>query len=146
MSATTVSDAPRSLIYVDTSAFVKLLFAEPESEALRRWLAGSSGALIASALLEVELSRAVVRAQSDGRPAAAGASVEALLVAVDLIDLSDDQLKYAAALPDSYLRTLDAIHLAAAFSVEGQLSAIVTYDLRMIQAAKARRLTVASPA
>ena len=50
-------DAQRALIYVDTSAVVKLLFAEAETESLRRWLAGASPSLVSSALLEVELPR-----------------------------------------------------------------------------------------
>jgi len=37
-----VSDNPPALTYVDTSAVVKLLFAEAESDALRAWLANTA--------------------------------------------------------------------------------------------------------
>ena len=139
-------DAPRALIYVDTSAIVKLLFAEAESEALRRWLGEASPSLVSSALLEVELFRTVIRARSQSGARVPDAAVRALLDAIDLIDLDAGQLKVASELTDAYLRALDAIHLAATLTVRDRLGAVLTYDVRMIQAAQARSLTVVAPA
>ena len=69
-----------------------------------------------------------------------------MLNAVDIIDLDGEQLAAAGALPDPYLRTLDAIHLAAALSLGAHLAAIVTYDVRMLQAAQARSIVCVAPA
>jgi predicted nucleic acid-binding protein len=121
-----VPDARRALTYVDTSAIVKVLFAEAESEALRRWLAEASPALVSSALLEVELARTVIRARSQSGARVSDAAVRAVLDAIDLIDLDARQLKVASGLTDAYLRALDAIHLAAALTVSDRLDAILT--------------------
>jgi predicted nucleic acid-binding protein len=141
-----VPDARRALTYVNTSAIVKVLFAEAESEALRRWLAEASPALVSSAPLEVELARTVIRARSQSGARVSDAGVRAVLDAIDLIDLDARQLKVASGLTDAYLRALDAIHLAAALTVSDRLGAILTYDVRMIQRAQACSLMVVAPA
>jgi uncharacterized protein len=141
-----VPDARPALIYVDTSAIVKVLFAEAESEALRRWLAEASPSLVASALLEVELARTVIRARSQSGVVVSDAAVRAVLDAIDLIDLDASQLRVASGFTDTYLRALDAIHLAAALTMRASLGALLTYDVRMMQAAQARSLTVVAPA
>lgn len=51
----------------------------------------------------------------------------------------------AAALEPGTLRTLDAIHLATALALGEELDAVVTYDRRMTEAAKATGLAVAAP-
>jgi predicted nucleic acid-binding protein len=48
--------------------------------------------------------------------------------------------------PQVQLRSLDAIHLAAAQTVGDDLRAIVTYDRRMADAAGALGLVVQTPA
>lgn len=144
-SAVIVSDAGSALTYIDTSAAIKLVFPEAESAALARWLTDSSAALVSSALLEVEFERAVKRAAAQGNAPARDA-VNAVLSAVDLIDLDVAQLRMAAQLPDPYLRALDAIHVAAALAVAPKLARVVTYDVRMIQALAARSIATASPA
>ena len=55
-------------------------------------------------------------------------------------------LTEAAAIEQPFLRTLDAIHLAAATSVRAGLSAFVTYDKRLAAAAGEIGLPVLSPA
>jgi predicted nucleic acid-binding protein len=62
------------------------------------------------------------------------------------LDLDRELLDRAAALPaDTPLRSLDAIHLAAAQTLPA-LRAVVTYDLRMQAAARSFGLPVEAPA
>jgi predicted nucleic acid-binding protein len=128
--------------YLDSSALVKLVQREPESAALRRFLRrlGAAG-LVTSALARVE----VVRAVGDGGPAAI-AQARRLLARVDQINIDRDLLDAAAALPGVSLRTLDAIHLAAAVSLGSALQSVVTYDVRMQAVATALGLATDAPA
>jgi hypothetical protein len=68
-----------------------------------------------------------------------------LLRRLDLIQLEDELLDSAAALDGGVLRSLDAIHLAAAQTLTDELDAIVTYDDRMTTAAGSLGLSVAAP-
>lgn len=126
--------------YLDTSAVVKLLMREPETAALRRrlrsWRKRSS-----AALLRVELLRAVKRA---GLPRLL-AEARRQLRGISLIRLDDDLLERAAELEPPSVRSLDAIHIAAALSLGPDLAAIITYDERMSQAAAAIGLPVVAP-
>ena len=65
---------------------------------------------------------------------------------LDLIAVSTRVLNEAAAIEQPFLRTLDAIHLAAAMSLRASLSAFVTYDKRLAAAAGETGLPVLSPA
>ena len=60
--------------------------------------------------------------------------------------LDDALLDAAGALDPGVLRSLDAIHLAAALTVAAQLEAVVTYDPRMAAAARLLGLRVSAPA
>lgn len=51
--------------YLDTSALVRLVAPEPESDALREWLAGRTETLVTSDLARTELFRAVRRARPE---------------------------------------------------------------------------------
>lgn len=127
-------------IYLDTSALVKLVIAEAESEALRSYLAGHPGMpRAASGLVRTELRRAVVRAASHVLP-----SAERVLSALALVRLDDDLLDTAGTLGPMMLRSLDAVHLAGALRV-APLSALITYDNRMAQAATSLGFTVVAP-
>jgi uncharacterized protein len=126
--------------YLDASAVVKLLVQEAETTALRRQLK-SWPHRAASALLRVELLRTVRRA---GVPRLMeGARRQ--LASIDLIRLDDDLLERAAEIEPSTVRSLDAIHLATALSLGGDLAAVVTYDTRMGTAARALGLPVIAP-
>lgn len=127
--------------YLDTSAAVKLILREPESQALRGWLRHRSRRA-SSALLRVELLRVVRRAGLPGLLAAA----RQLLAGTQLIRVDDALLDMAADLDPITVRSLDAIHLVAARRLEPLLVAVVTYDVRMIEAASALGLTTVSPA
>jgi predicted nucleic acid-binding protein len=127
--------------YLDSSAFVKLVVVETESKALRAYLDEGTGRFIASALLRTEALRAVRHLGPDALEL-----VRDGLRRVDLIGVDDRILDVAGSLEPSILRTLDAIHLATALFVGDDLDAIVTYDSRMIDAARSLGLKVASPA
>ena len=128
------------MIYVDSSAIVKLVVAEPETQALFDYLEGHDE-LVSSALAKVEVTRALVRAGADD---AALARAEQVLSAIALLHLDDPILTSAAALPQPNLRTLDALHLATALSA-GELEALVVYDRRLSEAAELSGLTVVAP-
>ena len=130
-------------LYLDSSALVKLVTREAESNALRRFLRRHrSDNRVTSALARVE----VVRAVSGGGPAAI-AHARRQLARVDHVNLGRDLLDEAATLrPGSMLRSLDAIHLASARSIGAELRSVVTYDQRMTEAAAAVGLVVDAPA
>ncbi len=129
-----------SAFYLDSSAFVKLLVVEAESAAVRTYLAKPDVRRLSSALLRTESLRAVRHLGPD-----ALATVREGLRRVDLIGIDDRILDAAGTLEPGVLRTLDAIHLATAMAVGDDLEAIVTYDDRMIAAARLLGLPTASP-
>ena len=126
--------------YLDTSAVVKLLMRERETTALRRdlrhWPRRAS-----SSLLRVELLRAIKRA---GLPRLS-APARRHLAAISLIRVDDGLLDRAGVLDPVSLRSLDAIHLASALALGGDLGVVVTYDDRMLQGAAALGLPTRSP-
>ena len=127
------------MIYLDSSALVKLVVREPESAALMRYVAQHSDRA-SCGLARTEVVRAV--SAQGGR---ALARARKLLNRIDLVTLDDELLDEAGLLGTSVLRSLDAIHLAAARSLGQDLIAVVTYDGRMAAAAATLGLDVASP-
>lgn len=127
------------MVYLDASALVKLVVAEAESSALRRFLR-TRPERATSALSRVEVLRAV-------RPNGARATTRAraLLLGIDLIALDDELLERAASIGPAVLRSLDAIHLAAAQTLGDELTEVVTYDDRMTHAAARLGMVVAAP-
>jgi hypothetical protein len=132
------------VIYLDTSALVKLARIEPESAELVTWLASDrSSPLVASALVDVELPRALRRSQ----PAALGGAA-AVLARLYRVEIDAAVRATAAAYTDPLLRSLDAIHLATAETLQaaaGGLTAFVAYDRRLAEAASSLGLPVAAP-
>lgn len=116
--------------YLDSSAIVKLAVREPESAALRRYLRRKRP-LISSALARTEVLRALLPAGEEA--VARGRTVLQLL---DLVRVNDRVLNAAGVLAPAELRSLDAIHLATAEQLGRELTAVVTYDDRMLRAAK----------
>lgn len=133
------------MIYLDTSAIVKLIRIEDESAALVGWLNEQSGQpLVASALAEIELPRALRRSQPEVL-----SLVAAVLSRLHRVDINAAVRATAAAYVEPTLRTLDAIHLATAeFLVASglQFTAFVTYDKRLAEAARRIGLPLTSPA
>lgn len=127
-------------VYLDTSALVKLVVSEPETRALRDLIATDPNR-ISCALAEVELMRVAHR----GTVEHVGKARE-VLDALSQISLGPAVLRVAAnLLPGSTLRSLDAIHLAAASAVP-DLTLVVTYDRRMTEACAQLGIHCAAPA
>lgn len=125
--------------YLDTSAAMKLLVDESESEALTAYLqAQQDGQVVASWLLHAELHCAANRHPEDIELAAVGV----VLDAVTLVDLTRGDLLTAAVLP-APLRSNDAMHLATALRVG--VDEMITYDAELAEAAAAAGLAVAMP-
>ncbi|MFG3709386.1 type II toxin-antitoxin system VapC family toxin [Micromonospora sp. NPDC047730] len=133
------------MIYLDSAAVIKLLRREPETEQLVRWLNDRSGtSLVASALVEVEVPRALRRAAPQ-----ALVGVPTVLSRLYRVEIDATVRAAAGAYAEPLLRSLDAIHLATAEILARQAGtdfvAFVTYDRRLLDAAKAVGLPVASP-
>jgi predicted nucleic acid-binding protein len=129
------------VIYLDSSAVVKLVRTEPSTAALVSWLnTGTSVPLVSSALVEVEVQRAVRRSAPAALPA-----VPATLARIYRLEIDATVRAAAASFPDPQIRSLDAIHLATALQVGGQLQSFVTYDSRLLALAQLAGLPVASP-
>lgn len=128
-----------SVVYVDSSALVKLIVRESESDALRRYLS-SAGPLTSSILVTVEVSRAVARVAPD-----AGATVTSVFEGLNVLAFDARIAARAAALDPAGLRTLDAIHLATALELRDELTAFVSYDDRLSTAAREMGLPVVAP-
>lgn len=125
--------------YLDSSAIVKLVLAEPESAALRQYLRRRRP-LVSSALARTEVFRSVL---PTGDRAVARSRV--VFRALELIRVSNRVLDAAGVLAPFDIRSLDAIHLATAQLLGHELSHVVTYDQRMAEAAKQLGLRTSAP-
>jgi uncharacterized protein len=127
------------IVYVDTSAALKLVVEEPESGPTAEFLSAASqrgDQLVASMLLHTELHCAANRR---GLPPEL---VNTVLDGLNLVDLTRSDLLYAAALPGK-LRSADAIHLAAAIRLETKT--LVAFDKELVRAATEAGLHTLSP-
>jgi predicted nucleic acid-binding protein len=127
------------LVYLDTSAFVKLVTPEPETAALvahlRRWTQA-----VSATLLRTEALRAAAR-----NSAVSVLDIRRALRDLAFVDLTRDLLDQAGTVVPPELRSLDAIHLAAALSLGDDLDELVTYDVRLAAAANVCGLPTSSP-
>ncbi len=125
--------------YLDTSAFVKLVSAEDRSDEFRAWVAKTerSEVLVSSDLLRTEAVRAIHRSAPEQLLA-----IHGRLGGLVLLPMSAEIFRRAGDLEPAALRSLDALHLAAAASLGGDLAGVVTYDIRMAEAA--HRLGIAT--
>lgn len=126
--------------YIDTSALVKLVVAEPETEAFRNWLGESDREAVTSDLTRTELMRAVRRTAPDRMLRA-----REVLDAVTLLHVTSAVFENAGRLEPSGLRSLDAIHLASALDLGDDLEGLVTYDDRLADAAVSNGVQVSAP-
>jgi len=130
------------MIYIDSSALVKLALSEPESGALASYLAKRAGqSLVSSTLHRAEVLRAIWQAEPGALPRA-----QRIIRRISLVSLSHDLLDNAATLPPGGLCTTAAIHLASALAIKRDLTAFICYDKQLLDAAKGAGLPVASPA
>jgi uncharacterized protein len=132
--------ADEELVYLDSSAFVKLVIPEPDTAALVAALT-TTARLVASEVLEVEALRAARRANGEDGAAAARAQ----LAGVRLLPLTDDIRARACELEPATLRSLDAIHIATALDLGERLACVYAYDTRMANAASEAGLQVCAP-
>ena len=131
--------AEQRLTYVDSSAIVKLIVAEPESNALRRYLSRRQP-LVSSVLARTEVARALMPSGPE-----AVTRGEDVLRRIQLLRVNDRVLREAGRMEPADLRSLDAIHLASARHLGPSVKQIVTYDERMAEAARASGWSVAAP-
>lgn len=129
------------MIYLDSSALMKLVREEAETEALRDWLASRPEVpVVTSELGRVEVLRAARRAGSDALTEA-----HAVIGDVDLVPLDRGVQDIACEFGDPLLRTLDALHLASAVLLGEELTALAAYDRRLLTAAQAAGLPTITP-
>lgn len=128
------------MIYLDTSAALKLVQPEPETVALELWIAERAGvARVSSLLLRIEMLRSVARNAPQRKDRA-----HAVLSSISLLSI-DDVSPAAEVIGDGMLRSLDAIHLATAHAIRSELTAFLCYDKRLCDSAQALGLPVAAP-
>jgi predicted nucleic acid-binding protein len=134
----TASEAQRELLYLDASALVKLIKREPESDALiaevQQWQSH-----VTSVVGAVEVRRAARRVGADA------ARTDAVVARVSLLELDEGIRELAARVGPRDLRTLDAIHLATAISLEHDLGALACYDERLADASAREGIRVVAP-
>jgi uncharacterized protein len=127
------------LTYIDSSALVKAVLRQPESDDLLRHLRQTRPSLIASSLLKVETTRAIRQVE----PTKGLAELNIALEEIVLVAVTETILRRAANLEHAPLRSLDAVHLATALDVGAE--AMIVYDRRLADAARGYGLTVLSP-
>lgn len=128
------------MIYLDTSAALKLVVPEAETPQLELWLAERAEVpRISSRLLRIEMLRAVAR-NAPHRTSRANVILSAItLLSIDAIASKAESTGSAT------LRSLDAIHLATAHDVASDLTAFVCYDKRLCDSARKLGLPAESP-
>lgn len=126
--------------YLDTSALVKLVVREPETGTLRAWFAETPRDPVACDLARTELLRAVRRVAP-----ALLVHARTVLDVVTLTEVTTAVFEAAGRLDPSILRTLDAIHVAAALDLGDDLEGMVTYDERLARAAEQNGIKVTAP-
>jgi uncharacterized protein len=129
------------IVYIETSAAMKLLVEEKESASLADHLQQRSGdgdMLVASLLLHTELHCAANRRPEHIQHEA----VSEVLSAIALVDIENGDLTTAPLLPGR-LRSADAIHLATALRLNAR--AMVGYDTELVAASRTAGIDVLSP-
>lgn len=127
------------IVYADTSALMKLVRVEAESDDLRRWLAVRAPEVVTSAIGGVELRRAAARVGPEHVAVA-----DAVLDAVHVMAVTDSVLTLAGRLRPPHLRSLDAMHLATVALI-ADVDVVLCYDDRLRAAVERLGLAVESP-
>lgn len=125
------------IIYIDTSAFLKVLVQEAHSKDVRRVIAKAD--LWSSTILGVEAHRAGLRL------GVGPDAIEEILSKVTLIVPSETTFMAARSVGPAAVRTLDALHLAAAMELESDLDSLMTFDRRLASAGADVGISIATP-
>lgn len=129
------------MIYLDSSALMKLVRAEEETAPLQEWLRTQTEVPVATSELgRVEVLRAARRVGGEALTEA-----QAVIGDVDLVPLDQGVQDLVCDIGEPFLRTLDAIHLASAVLLRDELTAFVAYDHRLTSAAQAAGLPTTTP-
>jgi predicted nucleic acid-binding protein len=131
-------------VYFDSSALIKRVVAEDESDALVDFLDAryEQGDLLASSSLAwVEVSRVVLARVK--APGGAGELIDDAMSGIDERPMTGDVVSVARRIEPLILRSLDALHLATAVLIDADL--VVTYDERLADACRRNALAVAAP-
>jgi predicted nucleic acid-binding protein len=128
-----------TLLYLDSSAIVKLVVPEVESAALRQSLR-SWPERVSSVVARIEVERV-------GRRIGGGAvrRARSVLSRLALVAVDPQVVEGAARAEPAELRTLDAIHLATVLSLGNDLGALCAYDSRLAEAAASAGIEVIAP-
>jgi hypothetical protein len=126
--------------YADTSAVVKLVVAEAESAALRAWLLEPGRELVACDLVRTELFRVARRVAPEVMVQA-----RRVLETITLVQVSTSMFESAGRVDPVDLRSLDAVHLAAALEMGDDLEGVLTYDERLAAAANLHGIRTVAP-
>ena len=127
--------------YLDASAIVKLVVRERESGALLDHVMTAGRQLVTSSLSRIEVVRAVAGAEDRITSLA-----RRVFEQIDLLPIGAAVIEGAMTIsPRRRIRILDAIHLASATVLGDLLDEVVTYDLRMAEAARDLGLEVVAP-
>jgi len=129
------------VVYLDSSALIKLVFEEAGSDALSAML-HARPARVSSVLARVEVMRAAATVEDRSVIQQA----RTVLAGVNLILPDDRILSAAITCNPPELRSLDAIHLATALSLGHRVAGMFVYDRRLADAARHHGLTVWAPA
>lgn len=128
------------IVYLDSSALMKLVFEERETSALADFLddwptrASSSVASVEVLRTAQLVDDTIVKREAHD-----------ILAGVHLILPDGVLLAAAARLGPAPLRALDSIHLATALSLGHDLAGMVVYDRRLAEAARHAGITVWAP-
>lgn len=125
------------LIYLDSSVALRTILDVPERERLQAWMGRPRTTFLSSRLLRTEVIRILRR---DDRPLSDGAP---LLDRVGMLDITRETHRVAESI-ERQIKTLDALHLAAALLV-GDLVTVATHDSTMKTVAVHLGLQVIDP-
>jgi predicted nucleic acid-binding protein len=129
-------------LYVDSSALLKRYVDEPDSDTAEALLQSDSSLLTARHTI-VEVRRNLARLLGEREATAARSAFIEDLVVLSLVELDEVICETAAGIAElTGVRTLDALHLAAAQRVGAPAVPFLTFDLRQAQAARGLGLTV----
>ena len=125
-------------IYIDSSAILKLIVQEKESDAVRSI---TRARFITSEISRVEIIRAVLSHEPNALKTA-----ESVLKNINILTIDSATLTQAERLPERInIRGLDAIHLASAGKFGLRITALLTYDKQMAKAARELGFEVLAP-